>query len=324
MMKDFGILVLVAFLLLIQCSALNADQSSEESAEKTKERGYRQYVGEQKYHLPFKTRISEPFKEGQTIHAVGKIAKEPKRIDFNFHKGGNDDDDMPLHLSIRFDEGVFAGTIVYNIQQDGNWSSEEQRISSPWKADEPFDIRVRIRGGKFEVYGNRWEIGTFQQRQSLEGINHVSIVGDLAELRVFHYGGTVFPSPYTAIAQLTPGKRLDISAMPTGKRVNVNLYRQNDEYALQISIRYDEGAIVRNAMNSNVWGKEEREGGFPLSKNEIFDLTIINELHSFQIFVNNKRFATFAHRGSPNDIGTLGIDGNADVQTVRINNVLPT
>jgi hypothetical protein len=40
---------------------------------------FRGTLGEREYHLPFKTRISEPFKEGQTIHAVGRIAKDPTR-----------------------------------------------------------------------------------------------------------------------------------------------------------------------------------------------------------------------------------------------------
>ena len=102
--------------------------------------------------------------------------------------------------------------------------------------------------GKYVVYGNRRELGSFEQRMGLEGVDHVSITGDLVRLRVFHYGGTVFPNPYTAIAQVTPGKRLDVSGMPKGKRVNINLYRKGGEYALQVSIRYDEGAIVRNAM----------------------------------------------------------------------------
>jgi len=298
---------------------LNLDKTEDK-----KEKSYRLYVGEQEYRLPFKTRISEPFKEGQTIHAVGKIAKDPTRIDFNFHKGAQKDADEPLHLSIRFDEGIFSGKIVYNNFQNGNWSAEEQRISSPYKAEEVFDLRVRILGGTYKVYGNRREIGTFQQRENLEGVDHVSITGDLSSLRVFHYGGTIFPSPYSAIAKLTPGKRLDISGLPTGKKVNINLYRANMDSALQFSIRYNEGVIVRNSMVNNEWGAEEREGGFPLSKNEVFDVTIINEAYSFQIFINGKRFTTYAHRTqNPTDIETLEVEGDVELHTVTINDAVP-
>lgn len=50
-------------------------------------------------------------------------------------------------------------------------------------------------------------------------IDHVSIRGDLVKLRLFHYGGRIFPNPYMAVAELKPGKRLDISALPTGSRL---------------------------------------------------------------------------------------------------------
>ncbi|CAD5212159.1 unnamed protein product [Bursaphelenchus okinawaensis] len=317
------VLTLALIASYVYCEELGTQTLNVNKTEDAKEKSYRLYVGEQEYRLPFKTRISEPFKEGQTIHAVGRISKDPQRIDFNFHKGGAKDADEPLHLSIRFDEGIFSGKIVYNTFKDGNWSEKEERISSPYKAEEVFDIRVRIVGGKYKVYGNRKEIGTFDQRESLEGVDHVSINGDLDSLRVFHYGGTIFPNPYTAIAKLIVGKRLDISGIPNGKKFNINLYRGNMEYALQLSIRYNEGAIVRNAMVNNEWGKEEREGEFPLNKNEIFDVTVINESYSFQIFINGKRFTTFAHRGSANDVETLEIEGNVEVQTVTINDAVP-
>jgi len=320
------LLISVLLVCLAQCFAdeLGTKPLELDKSENVKEKSYRLYVGEREYRLPFKTRISEPFKEGQTIHAVGRVAKDPTRIDFNFHKGGQPDADMPLHFSIRFDEGLFAGKIVYNNFKNGNWSASEQRISSPYKEDQTFDLRVRIKAGIFQLYGNRREIGTFQQRESLDNVDHVSINGDLSSLRVFHYGGTIFPSPYTAIAKLTPGKRLDISGVPTGKHVNINLYRADMSSSLLFSMRYNEGVIVRNSMINKEWGKEERDGGFPLAKNEVFDVTIINEEYSFQFFINGQRFGTFAHRSTnPVDIETLEVSGDVELHTVTINEAAP-
>ncbi|PIO58565.1 galactoside-binding lectin [Teladorsagia circumcincta] len=142
-----------------------------------------------------------------------------------------------FHCIFRFDltkARIFSGKFVYNTFKDGNWSENEQRISNPFKAGQEFDLRVRILEGKFQVFANRVEVGTFEQRQPLDGIDHVSIRGDLVKLRLFHYGGRIFPNPYMAVAELKPGKRLDISALPTGKRVNINLYRENKEFALQV------------------------------------------------------------------------------------------
>ncbi|KAK6057571.1 galactoside-binding lectin [Cooperia oncophora] len=213
--------------------------------------------------------VAGPVFTPAVLLAVGTLSDKPVRVDFNFHKGAAKDADLPLHFSIRFDEGIFSGKFVYNTFKDGNWSENEQRISNPFKAGQEFDLRVRILEGKFQVFANRAEVGTFEQRQPLDGIDHVSIRGDLVKLRLFHYGGRIFPNPYMAVAELKPGKRLDISALPTGKRVNINLYRENKEFALQVSIRFNEGAIVRNAMNNNVWGKEERDGNMPISKGEV-------------------------------------------------------
>uniref|UniRef100_A0A1I8BQ08 Galectin n=1 Tax=Meloidogyne hapla TaxID=6305 RepID=A0A1I8BQ08_MELHA len=130
--------------------------------------------------------------------------------------------------------------------------------------------------------------------------------------------------------------RLDISAMPLGEntlsnsrlnylvikgnRVNFNLYKTNNDIALHISIRYSEGIIVRNSMISNQWGDQELEGGLPLAKNEIFDLTIINEPANFLILLNGKKFCKFVHRSQNLDIETLEVDGTFELHTVTINN----
>ncbi|CAK5094061.1 unnamed protein product [Meloidogyne enterolobii] len=288
----------VLLILFLSVPQFNADQGNEEDPEEKSR--YQQYVNEQNYHIPFKTRISEPFREYQTVHAVGKVNADPRRVDLNFYKGGNENDDMPLHLSVRFDEGLFKGNVVFNTLVNKNWSEPEERVQSPFKPDDEFDIRV---------FGNRIEMGTFDQRIPLYGVNHVSLLGDLKSLRVFHYGGTKFPNPYNAIAKLLPGNR-----------VNFNLYKTNNDIALHISIRYSEGIIVRNSMISNQWGDQEIEGSLPLAKNEIFDLTIINEQANFLILFNGKKFCNFVHRSQNFDIETLEVDGTFELHTVTINN----
>uniref|UniRef100_A0A0N4UPB5 Galectin n=1 Tax=Dracunculus medinensis TaxID=318479 RepID=A0A0N4UPB5_DRAME len=320
---------------LVLSSVLSNDSEEiarEEDKKQSKEENYRKFIGERDYRLPFKTKLAVPLDEGMTIHALGTVNSEPKRIDFNFHKGPDETANLPLHFSIRFDEGIFSGKLVYNTFIDGNWSDNEQRISNPFRANEKFDLRVRILNGKYEAFANRKKIGEFGQRMTLDGVDHVSVSGDLSNLRLFHYGGRLFPIPYTAVANLTPGKRLDISALPTGKRINIDLYHSDRQQALELSIRFNEGAVVRNAMENHNWGKEERDGVIskisyvPIKKKNFhffsFDLTIINEKFSYQIFFNQKRFATFAHRGSPDDIEILEISGDLELYTVTINDAL--
>ncbi|EFO24857.2 galactoside-binding lectin family protein [Loa loa] len=316
MMNFFQVLILVGLGLLEIC--LSEDGHTKHDGMQPKEVNYKKFIGERQYAVPFKTRISQPFQEGQTIHGVGMIKPDAKRIDINFHKGAGKDVDLPLHLSIRFDEGK----MVYNSYVGGIWSSKEQRLKNLFKPNTEMDIRIRIINSKYQIFANRVEVGTFEQRVPLDGVDHVSINGDLVSLRLFHYGGRVFPIPYTAVAEVVPGKRLDISLLPTGQRFNINLYNSNRQYALQISIRFNEGSVVRNAMTNNAWGREEREGAMPIVKAEIADITIINERYSFQIFFNGVRFTTFAHRGSPDDIKTLEIDGECEIFSVTVNDAV--
>jgi len=278
------------------------------------------FVGEKIYTLPYKTRLIGPFQDGQTIHAFGIIKPNPKRIDFNFHHGSAEmnEDDVPLHVSVRFDEGK----IVYNTYKNGNWSERgEERVSNTFRPNGTYDMRIRLIDGKYFIYANRYLLGTFDRRDPISDIDHVSITGCLAQLRLFHYGGRQFTTPYASRGEVTPGKRLDISGIPTGDRFNINLQRANRDYALHLSVRYQESAIVRTASNGTDWGLEEREGAFTLHKKEVFDITIANEIYSYQIFVNQKRFATFAHRGDPNDVTTLEIDGDVELFTVTINDI---
>lgn len=296
-------------IVLLAIALINAINGEATDAELSK------FIGQRPYALPFKTRLSEPFQDGQTVHAYGTIKSDPKRISLNFHHGSAEmTSDVLLHLSVRFDEGK----VVYNTMKD-NWTDDEVRVSNPFRPNGTFDMRIRLIDGKYFVYANRYLLGTFDRRDPISEIDHVSIVGDLAELQLFRYGGKQFTIPYTSQGYVTPGRRLDVSGIPKGDRFNINLQRANNDYALHISVRYHEGTITRNASNGTEWGVEEREGEFNLKKNEVFDITIANEVYSYQIFVNQKRFGTFAHRGDPHDVRKLEIDGDIELFTVTIN-----
>jgi hypothetical protein len=52
---------------------------------------------------------------------------------------------------------------------------------------------------------------------------------------------------------------------------------------LHFNPRFDEKAVVRNALQAGDWGNEEREGKMPLEKGVGFDLVIANEPTQFQV-----------------------------------------
>lgn len=59
-----------------------------------------------------------------------------------------------------------------------------------------------------------------------------------------------------------------------------------DEVNLHLSIRPNEGAIVRNHFTRNVWGPEERTGVCPIHYNSPFELLILAEHDKFKVQID--------------------------------------
>jgi hypothetical protein len=103
---QFVLFLLCFFAFFSQCRSQEDQAKVVGGNEPEQQLPYKQYVSEQNYvsclkysilfachillpfpfprhhfqHVPFKTRISEPFKEYQTVHAVGKTKVHPKRL----------------------------------------------------------------------------------------------------------------------------------------------------------------------------------------------------------------------------------------------------
>lgn len=110
---------------------------------------------------------------------------------------------------------------------------------------------------------------------------------------------------------------------PTGNRFEINFVAANGNILFHFNPRIDEGVVVRNSEVGSEWQKEEREGGNPFKKGTAFDLVIVNEPYSIQVFVDNKRFATFAHRtGSPShDYAICRIDGELELTGLEFKHI---
>ena len=55
--------------------------------------------------------------------------------------------------------------------------------------------------------------------------------------------------------------------------------------ALHFNPRFNQGCIVRNAMQGGSWGAEERGGGMPLIKGQLFEIIIMATPSSYQVCV---------------------------------------
>ncbi|XP_041781205.1 galectin-9B-like isoform X2 [Anopheles merus] len=102
---------------------------------------------------------------------------------------------------------------------------------------------------------------------------------------------------------LSPGRMLRIKGIITNHGERCQIYIQSgaavnprDDVALHISIRPHEHAIVRNSIQNQVVGPEERYGGCPIRYGESFDLLILAEATQYKIAINGAHFCTFGHR----------------------------
>uniref|UniRef100_A0A8R1DZK0 Galectin n=1 Tax=Caenorhabditis japonica TaxID=281687 RepID=A0A8R1DZK0_CAEJA len=294
------------------------------------------------FNIPYRSKLTERIEPGQTLIIRGTTIEESKRFNINLHKDSPDfsGNDVPLHLSIRFDEGK----IVYNAYTKGTWGKEE-RAKNPIKKGEAFDIRIRAHDSKFQVSINHKEVKNFEHRIPLNSVSHLSIDGDVI-LNHVQWGGKYYPVPYEsgiAADGLVPGKTLVVYGTPEkkAKKFNINLLKKNGDIALHFNPRFDEKgngfmcakptpgkdfdpfiesneSVVRNSLVSGEWGNEEREGKNPFERLIGFDLEIRNEEFAFQIFVNGERFASYAHRVDPHDIAGLQIQGDIELTGIQV------
>jgi len=287
------------------------------------------------YPVPYRSKLTERIEPGQTLIIKARTPDNATRFNINLHKDSPDfsGNDVPLHISVRFDEGK----LVFNSFTKGEWGKEERR-PLPFKKGQPVDIRIRAHDNKFVVYADRKEVKEYEHRIPLQSVTHLSVDGDVVALNHVQWGGRYYPVPYeSGIAGegLTPGKSMLIYGIPEkkAKRFNINLLKKNGDIALHLNIRFDEkapkqiflcgskqrpGVVVRNSLLSGVWGKEEREGKQPFERAVGFDVEIKNEEYAFQVFVNGERFATFAHRIDPHEIGGLQIQGDVEITGIQI------
>ncbi|CAD6191403.1 unnamed protein product [Caenorhabditis auriculariae] len=270
-------------------------------------------------NIPYRSKLTERIDPGQTLIIRGKTIDESKRFNINLHKDAPDfsGNDVPLHLSVRFDEGK----LVFNSFTKNAWGKEE-RQKNPLKKGEPFDIRIRAHDAKFTICINRKEVKSFEHRIPLQNVTHLSIDGDVI-LNHVQWGGKYYPVPYEsgiAADSFGPGKTLVLYGTPEkkAKRFNVNLLKKNGDIALHFNPRFDEKAVIRNSLVNGEWGNEEREGKNPFERSVGFDLEIRNEEFAFQIFVNGERFASYAHRVEPHELAGLQIQGDIELTGIQV------
>lgn len=75
---------------------------------------------------------------------------------------------------------------------------------------------------------------------------------------------------------------------------------------------------MRNTQTNQVWGSEERYGGFPIHGVQSFEVTVTAEPNHFRITINGHPFCTFSYRISVHLAEFVSFDGQAAVESVTM------
>ncbi|XP_035899227.1 galectin-9 isoform X2 [Anopheles stephensi] len=122
---------------------------------------------------------------------------------------------------------------------------------------------------------------------------------------------------------LSPGRMVRIKGIINshGERCQIHLQagaavNPRDDVPLHISIRPNEHAIVRNSIQNQVVGAEERYGGCPIRYGESFDMLILAETLQYKIAINGVHFCTFAHRLPVHNARYISVSGGGVIYSI--------
>lgn len=97
-----------------------------------------------------------------------------------------------------------------------------------------------------------------------------------------------------------------------------------DDCNLHLSVRLNEGVIVRNDRQRGAWGVEERHGGCPLARGQTFEVLILAEAQGFKVALNGRHFCEFGHRMPLDRAKFVFIKGELTVQSISVEGDTPS
>ncbi|KAL8592588.1 hypothetical protein ACOMHN_026518 [Nucella lapillus] len=115
---------------------------------------------------------------------------------------------------------------------------------------------------------------------------------------------------------LTDNKQIQIQGVvqdtQAAERFSINLCegeKVTPNCALHFNPRFNDGCIVRNAMEHGNWGSEERGGGMPIMRGQPFEIIIMCAPTGYFVAVNGRHFTEFKHRMPMSKVKYLNIEG---------------
>ncbi|XP_048857549.1 galectin-9-like [Brienomyrus brachyistius] len=286
--------------------------------------------------VPFTASIDGGLQDWKTITITGRIKYDAKRFHVNLQCGDRAGADVALHINVRFDNR--PSYMVLNTCKNSAWGAEVRKYEAPFHRGSTFNLVIMVNPEKYKLLANGIHFMEYNHRMAFGQVDTVTVDGAV-RLSSVSFQNPMAPCtpprdglpampryspsyviPYKSILRggLRVGRNITVQGMvhPDAKRFHVNLC-YNSGIALHFSPRFDENTVVRNNQVQGRWGTEERSGGMPFSRGQMFTMIIVCESNLYRIIVNGVQAFIFNHRHQNlRQISILDVDGNLTLTSV--------
>ncbi|NXA57323.1 LEG4 protein, partial [Nothocercus julius] len=120
---------------------------------------------------------------------------------------------------------------------------------------------------------------------------------------------------------LRPGMSIYVQGVvpPRANRFRIDLGAGAEgPLALHVNPRFDQAAAVFNSRQGGAWGAEQRRPLGPLARGSPFELVISVTPGGYRLLLNGSDFEEFPHRLPPEQVTTVTVDGDVQLQAVNV------
>ncbi|XP_023678750.2 galectin-9-like isoform X2 [Paramormyrops kingsleyae] len=275
--------------------------------------------------VPFTGHFQGGLQNWKTITITGRVKHNAKRFHVNLQCGSRVGADVALHFNQRFDS--HPAYVVLNTCRNSAWGAEKRKYEAPFPRCSIFMLTIMVSPDKYKLIANGNHFMEFNHRIPFSQMDTIAVDGGVELASISFQNPMAMPRyspsfviPYKATIRggLRAGRNITIQGVvhPDAKRFHVNLSYVSG-IALQLNPRFDENTVVCNNQEQGRWGTEERSGGMPFSRGQMFTMIVICESHLYRIIVNGVQAFTFNHRHrNLRQISILEVDGNLTLTSV--------
>lgn len=128
--------------------------------------------------LPLKTPIDGKLVPGSKITVVGWPTEKCKSFSINL-KLGPKDEEIALHISVRFKPFSKTPVVVRNSLTSAGWGQEERETPHfPFLPKESYKLEILCERARYRIFVDDTYLGVFTHRLPLAYVSYMEISGD--------------------------------------------------------------------------------------------------------------------------------------------------